>query len=110
MGEATVEFIAAVARETGVPEWLLTQGGNNTTEGIWERARQAVDWKYATAPQTPLPTAAVSVSLPYEPITPQRCVPDGDYLAAWRSGRLAPVGIPAPPPRCTGEGHRDAGP
>jgi hypothetical protein len=27
------------------------------------------------------------------------CAPDGDYLTTWRSGRLAPLGIPAPSAR-----------
>jgi hypothetical protein len=98
MGDVTSDFVRAVSEETGVPEWLLTQGGINTTEGIWSRARDAVNWKTGTAPPRPQ-TAAVSTSLPDGPITPQGCVPDGDYLAAWRTGRLAPVGIPAPPPR-----------
>ena len=41
----------------------------------------------------------VRYNIGIQPITAAGWVPDGDYLAAWRSGRLAPAGIPAPPPR-----------
>jgi hypothetical protein len=101
MGDVTPEFLAAVSAHTGVPEWLLTAGGVNTTEGIWSRASDAVEWAARTAPPAAPkpPTAAVSASIPGKPITPQGCAPDGDYLAAWRSGKLSPAGIPAPPPR-----------
>jgi len=98
MSDITPEFVRAVSEETGVPEWLLTQGGVDTTEGIWARARQAVDWKASTAP--PPPTAAVSASLPPATrVTPQQLVEGDDWLRAWRTGKLAPVGIPAPPQR-----------
>jgi hypothetical protein len=91
----TPEFIAAVSAHTGVPAEFLTGG---TAAEVWDAAERLARWKAeAAAPQPP--TAAVPASLPCEPITPQGCVPDGDYLAAWRSGRLAPAGIPAPPPR-----------
>jgi hypothetical protein len=91
----TPEFIAAVSAHTGVPAEFLAGG---TAAEVWDAAQRLVDWKVSTAAPQP-PTAAVAASLPDKPITPQGCVPDGDYLAAWRSGRLAPAGIPAPPPR-----------
>ena len=92
----TPEFIAAVSTHTGVPAEFLTGG---TAAEVWDAAQRLVDWKASTAPPPSPPTAAVSASLPDKPITPQGCAPDGDYLAAWRSGRLVPAGIPAPPPR-----------
>jgi hypothetical protein len=97
----TPEFIRAVSEETGVPEWLLTAGGNNTMEGVWSRASDAVEWKYATAPAEPRPpTAAVSASSPPPTRIPlQQSVPGDDWLGAWRAGRLTPMGAPAPPPR-----------
>lgn len=33
------------------------------------------------------------------PVTVEGCVGDFDILTAWRTGRLAPLGIPAPPLR-----------
>jgi hypothetical protein len=97
LSDITPEFVRAVSDETGVPEWLLTQGGINTTEGIWSRARDAVNWKTGTAPPRPQ-TAAVSASVPYKPMTPQ---PLGEVsvMDAYRQGRLADRGAPAPPPR-----------
>ncbi|HTX93662.1 MAG TPA: hypothetical protein VME67_01750 [Mycobacterium sp.] len=92
MSDMPAEFIAAVSQHTGVPECFLT---GDTAEAVWDRAQRLVDWKASTAP----PTAAVCASLPDRPITAAGCVPDGDYLTAWRTGRLAPAGIPAPPPR-----------
>jgi hypothetical protein len=80
-----------------VPAEFLT---GDTAAEVWDSAQRLVDWKASTAAPQP-PTAAVSPSLPYKPITVAGCVPDGDYLAAWRSGRLTPAGIPAPPPRQT---------
>jgi hypothetical protein len=91
----TPEFIAAVSPHTGVPAEFLT---GDTAAEVWDGAQRLVDWKASNAVPQP-PTAAVSASLPYEPITVAGCVPDGDYLEAWRSGRLAPAGPPAPPPR-----------
>lgn len=100
MGDITAEFVAALSAETGVPVEFLC---GETTLDMWESAQRLVDWKAkTTAPQpTPnLPTSAVSASsVPYEPITAQGCAPDGDYLAAWRAGKLAPAGVPAPPQR-----------
>lgn len=97
MSHVTPEFIEAVGRETGVPVEFLT---GDTTDDIWDAAERLARWKAGTAPAASKPpTAAVSASLPDRPITAQGCVPDGDYLAAWRSGRLAPAGMPAPPPR-----------
>jgi hypothetical protein len=90
----TPEFITAVSAHTGVPAEFLT---GDTAADIWDAAGRLARWKASTA--APPPTAAVSASVPNEPITVQGCVPDGDYLAAWRAGRLAPAGIPAPPPR-----------
>jgi hypothetical protein len=109
MSDMPAEFIRAVSKETGVPEQFLI--GDAAAE-VWDSAQRLVDWKASTAPPPSPPTAAVSAStsIPDQPITPQRCAPDGDYLAAWRSGRLAPAGIPAPPPRRTGEQHRNAAP
>lgn len=97
-GDITPEFLAAVSKETGVPEWLLTAGGVNTTEGIWSRARDAVDWKAATAPAAPR-TAAVSPSSHPTRVSMQQLVPGDDWLGAWRAGRLTPRGAPQPPPR-----------
>jgi hypothetical protein len=111
--DITPEFIEAVSQETGVPEWLLTQGGNTTTEGVWARARQAVAWKRGTAPTPPRPqTAAVSPESPPTRVpTPQSAMAgNDDWRRAWRLGNLGPAGIPAPPPRRTGEAHRNAGP
>jgi hypothetical protein len=46
------------------------------------------------------PTAAVdAASPPPTPITPQQLVEGDDWLTAWRTGRLAPFGLPAPPER-----------
>lgn len=88
----TPEFVRAVSAETGVPAEFLT---GDTTHEVWDSAQRLADWKASTASQPP--TAAVAASAPDRPITPQGCAPDGDYLKAWREGRLAPVGMPAPP-------------
>lgn len=91
----TPEFIAAVSAHIGVPAEFLT---GDTAAEVWDVAQRLVDWKASTAAPLP-PTAAVATSLPDRPITAAGCVPGGDYLTAWRTGRLAPAGIPAPPPR-----------
>lgn len=90
----TPEFLAAVSAHTGVPAEFLT---GDTAAGVWEAAQRAVDWREATAPPAP-PTAAVSASIPYKPMTPQ---PLGEVsvMDAYRQGRLADRGAPAPPPR-----------
>lgn len=97
MGEATPEFVRAVSDETGVPAWVLTQGGVDTTEAVWDRARAAVDWATRTAPRPP--TAAVEASSPPTRITAQEATEGDDWLSAWRSGRLTAFGMPAPPDR-----------
>jgi hypothetical protein len=101
MDDVTPEFVRAVSEETGVPGWLLTQGGNNTMEGIWSRASDAVEWKTKTAPAAPQPpTAAVPATTPPPTrITSQQLVEGDDWLGAWRAGRLTPMGAPQPPPR-----------
>lgn len=45
------------------------------------------------------PAAPVSSIRVGAPVTAQDCVGDLDILTAWRTGRLAPLGIPAPPLR-----------
>lgn len=94
MSEVTNEFRRAVSAETGVPECFLT---GDTTGEVWDAAERLARWKASTAPQPP--TAAVGAAAPYEPIRAAGCVPDGDWLTAWRTGKLAPVGMPAPPQR-----------
>jgi hypothetical protein len=98
MGDDMHRLIQAVSEKTGVPAELLT---GDTVDAVWDSAQRLVDWKASTAAAAPQPpTAAVPASSPPPTrITPQGCVPDGDYLAAWRNGRLAPAGVPAPPPR-----------
>lgn len=45
-------------------------------------------------------TAAVDPASPRPArISPEQQVPDGDWLAAWRAGKLTALGAPAPPPR-----------
>jgi hypothetical protein len=105
MGDITPEFIAAVSQHTGVPAEFLN---GSTAAEVWNAAERLTRWKAGSA--APPPTAAVPASIPNEPITVAGCVPDGNYLAAWRSGTLAPSAIPAPPPRRTGERHRNAAP
>lgn len=106
MSEITHELLQAVSEKTGVPVQFLR---GSTIPEVWESAQRAVDWKYATAPQSAM--SAVSPLMSSERITSQQIVNgSGDYLGAWRSGRLAPAGIPQPPPRRTGEHGRNARP
>jgi hypothetical protein len=110
MSDVTPEFLAAVSEHTGVPVNFLT---GDTTAAVWDSAQTAVDWKASTAPEPQRPpTAAVSVSSPPACVpTPQSLVAGSDdWLTAWRAGRLGPAGLPQPPPRRTGEAHRNAGP
>jgi hypothetical protein len=105
-GGVTPEFLAAVSEHTGVPKQFLS---GNTIPEVWASARQAVEWKEATAP--PPPTAAVSASSQPYRIPMQSLVPgNDDWMTAWRAGRLTPMGVPQPPPRRNGEAHKNAGP
>ena len=105
-GEATSdlgpELFDAVSEYTNVPRFMLYGG---TAAVVWQSAREAVDWKQATAPPAPPATSADSASSqPSGPITPKQIVNgSGDWMDAYRSGRLAPAGIPAPPLRRTGK-------
>ncbi|MGV0081730.1 hypothetical protein ACRUZW_26000 [Mycobacterium colombiense] len=92
-GKATDEFRQAVSRETKVPLEFLC---GETAAEVWDAAQRLADWKASTA--APPQTAAVSASTPPTPITLGDLVGD-DVLTAWRNGKLAPAGIPAPPPR-----------
>jgi hypothetical protein len=105
----TPEFVAAVSDWTGVPAPILS---GDSAAAIWESAKLAEQWRSNSAPEPPRPpTAAVSPTSPPTRVpTPQSVVPVDDWLSAWRSGRLGPAGIRQPPPRRTGEPHRNAGP
>lgn len=107
MSGVTPEFIQAVSRHTGVPlEFLFGE----TIPEVWESARAAVDWKVqTTAPPAQPATSAVSVPSADRIVQMRRDAPD-DWMAAWRAGQLAGRGAPAPPPRRTGERHRNAAP
>jgi hypothetical protein len=106
VSDVTPEIIQAVSEKTGVPAEFLS---GDTIGAVWDSAQRAVDWKQATAPRPP--TAAVSATLPpARPIPRQQLVEGDDWLQAWRSGRLTPMGAPKPPPRRIGEPHRNAGP
>jgi hypothetical protein len=99
MSDEMQQLIHAVSEHTGIPVSMLS---GDTAAAVWDSAIRAEQWRVSTAPAAPRPpTAAVSPASPQTPIpTPQQIVNgSGDYLSAWRSGRLAPAGIPAPPPR-----------
>jgi hypothetical protein len=101
------EFLNAVSQHTGVPTEMLS---GDTINAVWDSARTAVEWKQAAAPPAPSPaTAAVPVPPLDRSVQMQGKAPD-DWMAAWRAGGLAGLGVPAPPPRRTGERHRNAAP
>jgi hypothetical protein len=98
MSDITPEFVQVVSDWTGVPAEFLT---GDTAADVWDSAARAEAWRVSTsapAPPLPPPTAAVSASVPYKPITPQ---PLGEVsvMDAYRQGRLADRGAPVPPPR-----------
>ncbi len=96
MGTVTPEFVAAVSAHTGVPQMFLT---GDTTAEVWDAAQRLADWKARTSPAAP-PTAAVSASSPPPTrITAQQLVKGDQWTAAWRAGRLTPLGAQQPPPR-----------
>ena len=92
-----------VSRDSGVPVDMLSQA---TTESEARAiAEAAIAWKAATQP-APTQTAAVPAysvgqisrsTLPY--LSPEQ------QMAAWRQGRLAEIGAPAPDERRNGEHH-----
>src|SRR5271169_5627859 len=95
-GGVTPEFMAAVSEHTRVPVQFLS---GNTIPEVWQSARNAVEWKEASAAPPQPTTAAVSPSSrPYR-IPIQQLVPGDDWTGAWRQGRLTPLGVPQPPPR-----------
>jgi hypothetical protein len=109
MSEVSAEFLNAVSRHTGAPVNMLS---GDTIPAVWDSAQRAVDWRQATAaPAPPLQPATAAVSVPSaDRIVQMRGEPPGDWMAAWRAGQLAGRGAPAPPPRRTGEQHRNAAP
>jgi hypothetical protein len=107
MSDITPEFIEAVSNFTDVPAFMLS---GDTPADVWDSAQRAVDWKQAQPPAPPQPaTAAVPVPSANRIVQMRGEAPD-DWMAAWRSGQLAGRGAPAPPPRRTGEQHRNAAP
>jgi hypothetical protein len=100
---ATPAFIKAVHELSTVPVEFLT---GDTIDAVWDSAQRFVDWA-ASAQPAPQPTSAVPVPPLSRPVDMRGEAPD-DWMVAWRSGRLG--GIPAPPPRRTGEQHRNAAP
>jgi hypothetical protein len=106
--DITPEFINAVSKFTDVPAFMLI---GDTAAAVWDSAQRAVDWKTSTAPAAPPTlTGAVSASVPYGPIPMQQLVPGDDWTGAWRQGRLAPLGVPQPPPRRNSGHNRHNGP
>ena len=106
MSEVSAEFLNAVSRHTGVPVNMLT---GDIIDAAWDSARRAVEWRQATAAPTSPATVAVHVP-PLDPSVQMRGEPPADWMAAWRAGQLAGRGAPPPPPRRTGERHRNAAP
>jgi hypothetical protein len=104
------EFRTAVSGLTGVQVWMLR---GETPQQAWQSARTAVEWKQATAPPVPPPaTAAVPTTYGVGQISQETTgyLNPAAQLEAWRQGRLERMGAPAPPPRRTGEQHRNAPP
>lgn len=106
MSDLPAEFVRAVSEQTGVPAEFLT---GDTAEHVWDSAERIARWKAETAPP-PQTSAVVASSPPPTRITAQQMTEGNDWLTAWRTGRLAGAGAPAPPPRRTGERHRNAAP
>jgi hypothetical protein len=104
--DITPEFIDAVSKYTDVPAFLLS---GDTAAAVWESAQRAVDWKTSTAPR-PATAAVSAASPPPRRIPVQQLVPGDDWLSAWRSGRLTPMGAPQPPPRRSNGHSRHNGP
>jgi hypothetical protein len=106
--DITPEFIDAVSAFTDVPAEFLT---GDTAAAVWASAQAAIDWKYAAAPQVPPRPATAAVSVPSaNRIVQMRGDTPEDWMAAWRAGQLGGRGAPAPPPRRTGEAHRNVRP
>jgi hypothetical protein len=107
--DITDEFLNLVSKFSEVPVEYLR---GDTAQAVWDSAQAAIDWKnaaQATGANAPVTSSAVNPNT-HTPIRSQQLVPGDDWMAAWRAGRLTPLGAPAPPPRRNGSGHRDAGP
>jgi hypothetical protein len=92
------EFRTAVSGLTGVPVWMLR---GETPQQAWQSAPPP------PPPPPPLPTTYGVGQISQE--TTGYLNPAAQ-LEAWRQGRLERMGAPAPPPRRTGEQHRNAPP
>ncbi len=83
-----------------------------STEEIEQHAREALQWRSASAPPAPPTTAAVS---PYNGVgqISRNMLPylgPAGTMEAWRAGRLEQAGAAKPPERRDGEQHRNAAP
>lgn len=101
--------IERTSRLTGVPPDLL--GNGNTAEEIEQIAADLLAWKAAAPPAQPPATAAAPAYTvgQISRSTLQYLSPE-QISAVHREGRLEGIGAPAPPPRRTGEQHRNAAP